>query len=97
MSPAAVVVKKKKKSCEPNPPKIRLMSRKVTANLRAHSPLERVIDRNFCAPPPPPPLQPNPHPPPLCSGRGATAERRGQVSPPERRPARPHRGVRAAS
>lgn len=38
------------------------MSRKVTANLRAHSPLECVIDRNFCAPPPPPPLQPNPTP-----------------------------------
>ncbi len=30
------------------------------------------------------------------SGRRATAERRGQISPPERRPARPHRGVRPA-
>lgn len=75
------------------------MSQKVTANLHAHSPLVRVIDHHFLPPDPLFPIQTPtcPHPPPLCSGRGATAERRGQVSPPERRPARPHRGVRAAS
>lgn len=63
-----------------NTEKIRSMFLTVTANLRSF-PRQSIYDTElffFIVVP---------------SGRRATTERRGQISSPERRPPRPHRGV----